>query len=86
MKVYPSSKFTRSLKKLPRRVQERAIERDLLFRTDPFNPRLETHKLHGAKKDEWAYSVDRVYRISFIFLGSETVLYTDIGDHSIYTH
>ena len=43
--------------------------------------RLEIHKLHGKKKDEWAYSVDYSYRISFIFLGKNVVLYTNIGTH-----
>ena len=84
MEVYPSSKFTRNLRRLPYRIQERAIERDMVFRADPFDPRLETHKLHGKKKEEWAYSVGRSYRVSFVFLGGDSVLYTDIGTHDIY--
>ncbi len=81
MKAYPSSKFTRNFRKLPRSVQERAIARDFIFRDDPFDPRLDTHKLHGAKQEEWAYSVDRSYRVSFLFLGGDAVLYTNIGTH-----
>ena len=43
------------------------------------DPRLDVHNLHGKKKEEWAYSVDRSYRIVFIFLEGNQVLYTDIG-------
>ena len=80
-KVYPSSKFTRSFRKLPRHIQERAAARDLIFRANPFGGRLETHKLHGKQSAEWAYSVDRSYRVSFVFLGTDAVLYTNIGTH-----
>ncbi len=81
MEVFPSSKFTRNLKKLPRLIQERAIARDVLFRVNPFDPRLETHKLHGKQKGEWAYSIDHSYRVSFVFLSDGGVLYTNIETH-----
>lgn len=81
MKVYPSTRFTRNLQKLSRFIQERAMLRDLLFRANPFDPRLETHKLHGKQKGEWAYSIDHSYRVSFVFLSDGGVLYTNIGTH-----
>lgn len=81
MTVYPSSRFTRRLKRLPHRIRERATARDLLFRANPFDPRLETHKLHGKQSEEWAYSVDYSYRVSFVFIGADAVLYTNIGTH-----
>ncbi len=82
MEVYPSSKFRRSFKKLSRLIQERAIARDLVFRADIFDPRLQTHKLQGGKREEWAYSVDYSYRVKFIFFGGDAVVYIDIGTHS----
>ena len=45
--------------------------------------RLRIHKLHGARHNEWAYSVDRSCRISCIFIKSYAVLYLDIGTHDV---
>ncbi len=81
MRVYPSSKFSRNFKKLPRDIQERVIERDAIFRANPRDARLDVHKLHGDKKGEWAYSVDNSYRVTFVVVSSDAVLYTNIGTH-----
>lgn len=81
MEVYPSSKFLRHFKKLSRIVQERAAERDALFRANPFDARLDTHKLHGKQKEEWSYAVDRSYRVTFTFAPDGSVVYTNIGTH-----
>ncbi len=76
-----SSKFLRSLSKTPSHIQDRAEERDLIFRNDPFDPRLHTHKLHGRDSRHWSYSVDYDYRVKFAFLNDNAVLYLDIGTH-----
>ena len=81
MTIYHSSLFERHFKKLSPPIQRKAALRDRLFRLNPFDSRLETHKLHGDKREEWAYSVDYSYRISFVFLKGGSVLYTDIGTH-----
>lgn len=56
-----------------------------LFRRDPFDPRLETHRLRGKLKKLWSFSVDQRYRILFEFLDkSKTeVVFLDVGTHSI---
>jgi Txe/YoeB family toxin of Txe-Axe toxin-antitoxin module len=59
-------------------------EREKIFRTDPFNPILKTHKLHGKEKELWSFSINFSHRIKFIFLAEGEVLFLDIGDHSIY--
>lgn len=83
-KITHSARFLRSLKKLPRSIQEKADEREQLFRQNLFDPRLNTHKLHGRFTGYWAYSVDYHYRVIFVFDGSRTVTYYDIGPHHIY--
>ena len=77
-----SPKFLRSLGKLPYAIQEKAETKEKIFRNDIFDPRLDTHKLHGKDQGRWAYSVDYEYRIKFIFLNDNRgVFYLDIGMH-----
>lgn len=84
MWIQTNSLFERQYKKLPKSVKEKAKEREQIFRTDPFNPILNTHKLHGKDKEFWAFNIDRKYRIKFIFLEENTVLFMEIGGHKIY--
>jgi mRNA-degrading endonuclease YafQ of YafQ-DinJ toxin-antitoxin module len=84
MKVKVSPRFEKNYKKLPKEVKERAKQRELIFRENPFDSRLKTHKLSGRDKECWAFSVDYSYRIKFIFLNDEEILFLDIGTHEIY--
>lgn len=82
MEVEISSQFKKSFRRLHLRIQKKAVERMKIFKESRGrDSRLAIHKLHGKKKDEWAYSVDHSYRISFIFLKGNKVLYIDIGMH-----
>ncbi len=55
-----------------------------MFRKDPFNLRLKTHKLHGSQEGFMSFSVDFSYRIIFEFVNSDTVIFYEIGTHDIY--
>ncbi len=79
-----SSKFKKAYRKLPLRVKKKAKERELLFRVDPFDPRLETHKLHGKYREYWAFTVMGQYRIMFTFSDRDTIDFVNIGTHEIY--
>lgn len=81
MEIRTTPHFDRRYKKLSLEIKKKAIGRENMFIKNPFDSRLNTHKLHGKKKDEWAYSVDYNYRISFIFVGKAKILYTDVGTH-----
>lgn len=81
IKIGYSEKFLKRLKKLPKYILEKAEEREKIFRNDLFDPRLDTHKLHGKDKDHWSYSIDRKYRIKFLFLENGDVLYLTVGAH-----
>lgn len=76
-----SSLFRRRFKKLNKELQSQAIEREKIFIANPFDNRLGTHKLHGKRKNEWAYWINYSYRIAFIFLSGTRVLYTEVGTH-----
>lgn len=84
MKIIYSSSFERAYKKLPSAVKTSAEKAEQVFRQDPFDPRLKTHKLKGRLKDFWSFSITQKYRIVFE-LGKEGIVYFHlVGDHSIY--
>ncbi len=84
-KIYPTTRFTRSFRRLPDNIKKKAVERERIFKENPFDPRLDTHKTKGKLQGLLAYSVDFHYRVLFHFLDEKTVLYHDIGDHSLYS-
>jgi len=61
-----------------------AEKRQKIFRIDPFDPRLKTHKLTGKLNDFWSFSITQKYRIMFKFLGNKEVLFLKAGTHNIY--
>ncbi|MBI1755294.1 type II toxin-antitoxin system mRNA interferase toxin, RelE/StbE family [Candidatus Azambacteria bacterium] len=81
MLIRTSSRFEKRYQKLPAHIKERAKEREQLFRVSPFHPLLRTHKLSGKEKEHWAFWITHFYRIKFIFLADEEVLFLDVGTH-----
>ena len=82
IKVFPI--FERHYKKLPNSIKKKAKEKEKIFRENPFNPILKTHKLSGKYKECWAFWITYSYRIKFIFLSDREALFLDIGAHDIY--
>ena len=68
MLIRTSSKFRKSYKKLLKSIKDMAKEKEKIFRTNPFDARLNTHKLHGKYKDFWAFTVVGQYRVMFSFI------------------
>jgi proteic killer suppression protein len=84
MNIEYSPKFTKQFKKLPKEIKENAILCEKLFRKNPFDQRLKTHKLHGTMKEYWAFSISYNYRIGFTFTDSNLIRFHAVGTHSIY--
>jgi addiction module RelE/StbE family toxin len=84
MIIRVSSKFKKAYKKLPKNVKTKAIEKEKVFRNNPFNPKLDTHKLHGKYKDYWAFTIVGQYRIMLSFANKDTVDFINVGTHKIY--
>ncbi len=82
--IFTSPRFEKELGRLPQHIQELARKKDKLFRKDAFYPALETHKLSGGLKNDWAYSVNQQYRVHFYFVNDQDVMYLNIGTHDIY--
>lgn len=84
MQIYYSSKFEREYKKLPKEIKKLAEEKEVVFRKNPFDSKLNTHKLHGRLKEYWAFSINDKYRIIFDLVKKDTVWFHSVGDHSLY--
>lgn len=52
-----------------------------IFKLNPFDSRLKTHKLSGKLKELFSFSLDYNYRVIFCFFESDKVIFEDIGTH-----
>ena len=85
MEIIYSPKFAREYKKLPGQVKKLAEELEPTFRSDPFDPKLKTHKLTGKLDGFLSFSIGYKYRIIFEFSqNKKTVYFHSVGDHDIY--
>jgi len=85
MDIIYGSKFAREYKKLPPDIKDIAEQQESLFREDPFNPKLKTHKLKGKLSGFLSFSIGHKYRIIFEFAkNKKTVYFHAVGDHNIY--
>lgn len=76
--------FEKHYKRLPGDIKEKAKNKEKIFRNNPFHSSLKTHKLFGKEKEIWAFWITYSYRLKFVFLNDEEVLFLDIGTHDIY--
>ncbi len=83
MEILYSSKFKREYKKLPTKVKDKAEEREKIFRKNPFDKRLSSHKLHGRLSYYMAFSIGYDYRIIFDFKnGNKSIArFYSVGKH-----
>lgn len=84
MRIFYSPQFAREYSQLPPEIQAKAEKKEKIFRKNPFDARLKTHKLKGKLGEFWAFSIDIHYRIIFRFLSIGDIRFYAIGDHSIY--
>ena len=84
MQITYSTKFEKQYRKLSNVIKNSAEEKETIFKKNPFDMRLKTHKLSGKFKEYLAFSVNNSYRIIFTFEDSEHVRFHNIGNHDIY--
>jgi len=85
MEIIYTSKFKRNYKKLSNQIKKLAEEKEVVFRQDPFDSRLKTHKLNGKFEEFWSFSIDHKFRIVFeISKDNKTFYFHAVGDHDIY--
>jgi len=88
-KISWSGGFRRAFKKVTRknpRLEEKIFSTLEKLLSQPFNPELKTHKLHGKLSGLWACEVEYDCRIVFTFeneptTGEDIIVLADIGTH-----
>ena len=87
-KIVFDTSFKKSFKNYKKRLSGKELDKLrnalLIFKRDPFDSRLKTHKLKGNLKNYWSFSISYSDRILFRFLDNEAVFFIDIGDHNVY--
>ncbi len=78
MTIEYTSNFVKSFRRLPREIQDLAIEQEGIFKINLHDPRLHTKPLHGRLKGLWSFRVTRRYRVLYGFKSSEVVLFYEI--------
>lgn len=84
MEISYSPKFAKEYKKLSNSIKLKAEKREKIFRKNPFDKSLKTHKLSGKFQGLWAFSIDHKHRIIFEFMQDDTMTFHLIGNHSVY--
>ena len=84
MKIIYIEKFRKEYKKLPDKIKDIAEKKERVFRKNPFNSQLKTHKLHGELSEFWSFSINYQYRIIFDFADENTIRFYSVGRHDIY--
>lgn len=84
MKIIYTSKFLREYKKISEKIKITAEGKEKIFRKNPFDPVLDTHKLHGRFKEFWSFSIGYKHRIIFEFGENNIIYFHSVGNHDIY--
>ncbi len=82
MKIVYSPRFAKNYKKLPIRIKLLAEKREKIFRNNPYDPRLKTHRLTGKLSGFWSFSVDYKTRIIFEIRSENEIWFLAIGSHN----
>ncbi len=75
-------RFLRSLKKLPKEVQDDVIQAVDAFRKNVHSPGLKLHRLHGKMKGYRVFSANFAYR-GIVNVEKQHTYFTDVGGHNI---
>jgi len=85
MQIIYTAEFVRLFKKLSKEIKKEALKKEVLFRKNPFDLKLRTHKLKGKLKDCYAFHISYSNRIIFEFSNNKKVVYFhSVGTHDIY--
>lgn len=85
MDIIYTAEFIRLFKKLPLEIKKEAVKKENLFKIDPFDAKLKTHKLGGKLKGCFGFSISYSHRIICEFhKNKKNVYFHSIGSHDIY--
>ena len=84
MQVHYKPSFVRSLKKFPPPLREEVLEKIELFKDTKNHKQLKVHKLKGALRGYYSFSVNYRFRVVFMYEKRNTVVLLAVGDHEVY--
>jgi len=84
MQIIYSPRFVKLYKRLNSATKLKAEKKEKIFRNNPFDNRLQTHKLSGRLDGLWSFSINYDCRIIFEFTSEKSVIFHAIGGHTIY--
>lgn len=84
IEIFPSSRFKRSFKRMPAGIKKDFNEKVEIFKSHPFHPSLNTHKLNGTLGDYYGFYLKDGFRVIFEFVEPNVVLLINIGSHNQY--
>lgn len=79
MKIIYADEFKKQLTKLPKRIQKKYAEQELIFKNNWRDSRLHVKKLVDHSLT-FSFRITRNYRVLFLFVAVETVLFATIGN------
>ena len=82
MRITYSKKFSKQLKKSPKKIQKVFLERLELFIADPSNPLLRNHALSGNFIGRYSINLSGDWRLVYRKDGDEEITLLAIGTHS----
>lgn len=82
MFIITSKSFDKKFKKLSNKIQSQVKERTILFKSDPFDSRLNNHILHGEMKMIRSINITGDLRILYEEIDDDSVRFIDIDTHS----
>lgn len=65
-------------------VKKNAKKVEKIFRKDPLDRRLKTHKLNGKLASLWSFLIDSKHRIIFEYGPKNMIYFHSVGNHDIY--
>ncbi len=79
-----SSSFKRAFKKRiegRKPLEDKFWKRVEMFKNDPHDARLRTHKLSGDLQEFWSFCIEYDVRVVFQFATPNRAVFTEIGSH-----
>lgn len=84
VRVLYKPSFVRDYKKLPTELQHEVRDKITLFTEESNHETLKVHKLKGALRDCYRFSVNYSHRIVFTYEQKGTAVLLSVGDHDVY--
>lgn len=82
MNIKVTKHFEKRFKKLPPGIKQSFKTRVSVFILDPFNIKLNNHKLHGSLNKYRSININGDYRLIFEEVERDTILLIDVNTHS----